>query len=188
MHSFGRSVAFGAALAMALMGAAPAQAAFDFSSENVIVTDLGGGNYSFTQAGWSGGGLVGGTFSGLDDDGDLQLDSFFGEITAFSMNFSGNGFAPAFSIGIAGLDGLVFDLDGSNLLGDGIGGFDAEGIAAYGFASLYVAGPGPLDVCGEGFECAVVASFVPEPSQWAMLIAGFGLTGAAMRRRRYRAA
>ena len=25
---------------------------------------------------------------------------------------------------------------------------------------------------------------VPEPSSWAMLIAGFGLTGAAMRRRR----
>jgi hypothetical protein len=27
-------------------------------------------------------------------------------------------------------------------------------------------------------------SFVPEPASWAMLIAGFGLTGAAMRRRR----
>ena len=25
---------------------------------------------------------------------------------------------------------------------------------------------------------------VPEPQSWAMLIAGFGLTGAAMRRRR----
>ncbi|OYU15929.1 MAG: hypothetical protein CFE37_03605 [Alphaproteobacteria bacterium PA4] len=25
---------------------------------------------------------------------------------------------------------------------------------------------------------------VPEPASWAMLIAGFGLTGAAMRRRR----
>ena len=28
------------------------------------------------------------------------------------------------------------------------------------------------------------SSFVPEPASWAMLIAGFGLTGAAMRRRR----
>jgi hypothetical protein len=28
---------------------------------------------------------------------------------------------------------------------------------------------------------------VPEPASWAMLIAGFGLTGAAMRRRRQQA-
>jgi hypothetical protein len=34
-----------------------------------------------------------------------------------------------------------------------------------------------------GFGVASVAP-VPEPSSWAMLIAGFGLTGAAMRRRR----
>jgi hypothetical protein len=27
-------------------------------------------------------------------------------------------------------------------------------------------------------------TFVPEPENWALLIAGFGLTGAAMRRRR----
>ena len=29
-----------------------------------------------------------------------------------------------------------------------------------------------------------VSSVVPEPASWAMLIGGFGLTGAAMRRRR----
>jgi hypothetical protein len=29
---------------------------------------------------------------------------------------------------------------------------------------------------------------VPEPATWAMLIAGFGLTGAAMRRRKTRVA
>jgi hypothetical protein len=44
--------------------------------------------------------------------------------------------------------------------------------------------------CGgnPGFEGLVnggtVRDVVPEPSSWAMLIAGFGLTGAAMRRRR----
>jgi hypothetical protein len=30
-----------------------------------------------------------------------------------------------------------------------------------------------------------IALSVPEPSTWAMLIAGFGLAGAALRRRRY---
>ena len=29
---------------------------------------------------------------------------------------------------------------------------------------------------------------VPEPASWALMIAGFGLTGAALRRRRYRTA
>ena len=46
----------------------------------------------------------------------------------------------------------------------------------------------------EGTSLSVIESFtpqfqaVPEPASWAMLIAGFGLTGAAMRRRRVAAA
>ena len=50
--------------------------------------------------------------------------------------------------------------------------------------SAAVIGPGLCDVCGEGIACAVVAS-VPEPTNWAMMIAGFGLLGAVVRRRRY---
>lgn len=34
------------------------------------------------------------------------------------------------------------------------------------------------------YETSVVGGGVPEPASWAMLISGFGLTGAAMRRRR----
>jgi protoheme ferro-lyase len=34
------------------------------------------------------------------------------------------------------------------------------------------------------YELGELAPGVPEPASWAMLIAGFGLTGAAMRRRR----
>ena len=40
-----------------------------------------------------------------------------------------------------------------------------------------------LYVDGAGLH-GFVASFVPEPASWAMLIAGFGLVGASMRRRR----
>jgi hypothetical protein len=39
-----------------------------------------------------------------------------------------------------------------------------------------------------GVNSAVQVPAIPEPQSWAMLIAGFGLTGAAMRRRRMAAA
>jgi hypothetical protein len=41
-----------------------------------------------------------------------------------------------------------------------------------------------FSITGSGFDTGAV----PEPASWAMLIAGFGLTGAAMRRRRVTAA
>ena len=37
---------------------------------------------------------------------------------------------------------------------------------------------------GTGTEVPISSGFVPEPASWAMLIAGFGLVGAAARRRR----
>jgi hypothetical protein len=47
-------------------------------------------------------------------------------------------------------------------------------------SSIGVVGAGPLrSIATEGFGAAV-----PEPATWAMLIAGFGLVGAAARRRR----
>lgn len=44
---------------------------------------------------------------------------------------------------------------------------------------------GSLDVCvGENFDaCANATAAVPEPSSWALMLAGFGLAGAIMRRR-----
>ena len=46
-------------------------------------------------------------------------------------------------------------------------------------------GSGRSDFGSGGFAGTEgLASVVPEPAGWAMLIAGFGFTGAAMRRRR----
>ena len=59
-------------------------------------------------------------------------------------------------------------------------------------ATGFVAGINTLDfritdvgaISGFRAEGLVDATMVPEPAAWAMLITGFGLTGAAMRRRR----
>jgi hypothetical protein len=48
-----------------------------------------------------------------------------------------------------------------------------SGNANFGSYNLSISGPGDITV-----------GVVPEPASWAMLISGFGLTGAAMRRRR----
>jgi hypothetical protein len=48
-----------------------------------------------------------------------------------------------------------------------------------------VSTPDAPPICGVAAPCT---GGVPEPANWALLIAGFGLTGAAMRRRRVAAA
>jgi hypothetical protein len=71
------------------------------------------------------------------------------------------------------------------------------GLPAFNFKNFSLAFSGlnpPFSVAANGygsdFDANVAGSFagsaVPEPAAWAMLIAGFGLTGAAMRRRQAR--
>jgi hypothetical protein len=99
----------------------PASAGFDFSQELVSVVQHTAVDFSFSQAGFSEGAGVTGTFTGSDLDLDGQLSSFEGEILAFSMTFSGNSIVPTFSLGLVDLFGLVYDLDGGPL-GDGTTG------------------------------------------------------------------
>jgi hypothetical protein len=186
-------------LAAAALAAGSASAlSLDFSDQLVDVTDLGDGVFTFEQVGFSGGATATGGFTGTDLNDDGQLSSFQGEITDFYMAFSGNSFVQAFNLGFDDLFGLVYDNDGGPL-GDGLGG-DIEGIGAQNFQFAYLAGAGPLgggpsptavDIC----DCAPINGLVsdllggaPEPSTWAMMLAGFGMTGAALRRRRIAAA
>jgi uncharacterized repeat protein (TIGR03803 family) len=98
------------------------------------------------------------------------------------------GFGTVFSLTKTGTLTTLATFDGSNgtapygsLIADASG-------TLYGVAR---SGGGPNDagtvfsITGSGFN---VGGAVPEPASWAMLIAGFGLTGAAMRRRRVSAA
>jgi hypothetical protein len=128
--------------------------------------------YSFTQSGFSEGAIVTVTFSGSDLNADTQITSFDGEVTAFSMSFSGNSVVPAFSLGLADLFGLVYDDDGGPL-GDGLT-LGVEGIGASGVTFSYDAGPGPFDQCGIGVDCAVVSDGVNNDFSQELLVRGGG--------------
>ena len=170
------------ALLVALVFAGTPQTAFaipDFSQELIAITPVTLIDFTFVQDGFTDGASVTGTFSGTDNDDNGQLSSFVGEVTAFSMTFSGNALVPAFSLTLADLFGLVYDLDGGPL-GDGLN-LDIEGIGAEGGPALYSAGPGPFAECGIGENCAIVET-VPEPG-----IALLGIAAAVgLLRRRFR--
>ena len=76
----------------------------------------------FSQAGFDIGGRISGQFRGEDLDANGQLDYFAGEISAFNIAYTDAGGALQFSLGLADLSGLVFDLEGPfGVLGDGLG-------------------------------------------------------------------
>lgn len=84
---------------------------------------------------------------------------------AFAANGSGGVFSAPFVVGNNIIE--VFYNNNNAGINTGNGGLTG--------------GPGRLDLVGTvTFDAAVV----PEPSSWVMLIAGFGLIGAASRRRR----
>lgn len=74
---------------------------------------------------------------------------------------------------------------GNNLYGSPLGDYHPmSNLLAVGDYSLRVAGTG-VGLNGAGmYTWTAVAQPVPEPGEWAMLLAGFGLIGAAARRRR----
>ena len=177
------------AIALATLAAgvaAPVAAAQTLSSQFVFVTSLGDNQYSFIQSGFDDGAFVSGSFTGIDLNEDQRLNAFSGEVSNFTASFSGNGLVGAWS---SNNGVLVFDLNGSNLLGDGTIDIN-EGIAVNYFVPPglpgWIAGPGPFYLCNNDQPCGLVSSpsAIPEPASWAMLIAGFGLAGAVQRRRR----
>lgn len=181
-----------AGLVAAGLALAPAQAAVDFTASLVTVAPAGPGSWSYSVGGWGGGGTVSGTFDGTDFDLDGQLNSFAGEVTGFTMFYSGGTIVAPFALGFADLFGLVYDLNGGPL-GDGTT-LAIEGIGAAAPGLLFAIGPGPVALCGTGATCGIIEGLpasggvIPEPGTWALLIAGFGLVGAAARRRRPAAA
>lgn len=152
--------------------------------------------YAFTQNGYSGGGVVTGSFEAVDLDSDGQISSFFGEVTGFFLSFSGDSVVGSFTHGFSDLSGLVYDL-GSGKIGDGTTG-STEGMASNWNGSIgfdYASGFGPTGgLGGRVIDLATGATsstdqliaVVPEPASYALLIAGLGLVGTVARRRKNR--
>jgi len=108
--------------------------------------------------------------------------------TFFGTTYTGgaNGFGSVFSLTTGGVFTTVASFDATN------GAYPFARLIADAAGTLYgTTQLGCLDGCygsvfsvtDSGFDAGGTGA-VPEPASWAMLIAGFGLTGAAMRRRR----
>ena len=152
--------------------------------------------YNFSQGGFQEGATLTGTFVGSDVDDNGQISTFAGEVTDFEAMFSGNSSVSAFSMEFADLFGLVYDLDGSSYLGDGLA-LDVEGVGAISAGFAYLAGNGPLldpcngvGICGQVEDRAtgrlsstthpVQVSAVPIPAAlplFATALAGMGIFG-----------
>ena len=97
----------------------------------------------------------------------------FSNVSSTSFSFTtGQWYFATVSFG-SSIVGSVYGSDGTTLLGQltasGLSRGTSGGVAVRGFAASF-------DTIG--------LTAVPEPASWAMMIAGFGLVGAAMRRRR----
>ena len=198
-----KSIALAVAGSLALLVAVPAQAAvISFANFD----DLGGGSgpsfFNVSVAdGWIGGarlieiqhrGIAGNPFSGLNL---AELDSF-GNSTMFQSLAAGHYtvdwyYSPRPGIA-ASSNGITLSI-GSTLL-DSITGAGAAntvwGARHVEFTTaggaLTFAAIGTSDSLGGYLEDITISSVasVPEPASWALMIGGFGLTGAALRRRR----
>jgi hypothetical protein len=171
-------------------------AVIDFNSETLnAYTSLTTNGVTFGAAGREF--LVDATFAGdFNTEGAyLQNDfggsstltfSFAAPVAAFAFNFGGSNMPwmlSAFGSGGDLLDSLEIPaLVGSN-------GPDFFGISAAGIDHVLLTTASSDYVTLDNFTYTRVgAGPVPEPSAWALMIGGFGLTGLALRRRRALAA
>jgi len=174
-------------------------------------------DYLLSQGGFQDGGTLSGQFSGVDLNQDGRLSSFDGEITAFSLSFSGNSLVPAFTHGLSDLFGLSWQVGQPTLGQWGAPGAEtAEGLASQWLPSEaledgllitgigFAAGMGPLGearsditdwqtgariISREALWVQPATSAVPEPGRWGLMALGMtALLAPWWRQRRHRPA
>jgi hypothetical protein len=149
-------------------------------------------SYSINSDGWAAGTFVlGGQRSAAvwQPDGTLinAGDLSGGQFNAIFRDISDSGTAVGWGFDPTGIRATIWTLNGGlidlNTLIDGNSGWilrDAAAINARG----QIAATGIRDGVQYLIRLDPIGAVVPEPASWAMLIAGFGLVGAAIRRRR----
>ena len=144
---------------------------------------LGGADGAGGGGGWCGDGGSGIFAEGVGGEGGggylsaRNLQGGAGSVyigTGFPGGFGGGGGGALCAGGGGG--GYAGGRGGSGFVCDGFGG---GGGSSYASLSARILGYTP-----HGENGWVAISYVPEPDTWVLLIAGFGLTGTAMRRRR----
>lgn len=112
---------------------------------------------------------------------------------SFAFTFAGRTFATGdiatpvanVRVGFSDIGNGAFDLRFGGFGGGPFGGsldfVSATGVLSFqpNFGPLYFVGGFNLGT----YEATTAAAAVPEPASWALLVTGFGLTGAVMRRR-----
>lgn len=156
-------------------------------------------SYTFSQTGFTGGGSISGSFTGVDLNNDGILGSSISEISAFSLSFTGDSQVASFSLGLNDLSGLVFYIQKGNFIGEDGAASTGEGIGAYNTNFSYFSGIGQdLNFTGGNggqigdgefnvfttTNSLISVTAVPEPASFAMLLAGLGLMGAVAVRRK----
>jgi len=137
--------------------------------------------FLFEQGGYTDGATASGQFTGMDLDFDGAINSLMGEVTDFKVTFSGNSVVNAFTLTTADLIGLYYSPAKFQILTASSPQFllNSDNGPCAPLCSAIIAASG-ID-----FTVQVPSiSAVPEPATWALMILGFGLVGAAMRRRR----
>lgn len=166
--------------------------------------------YDFVMGGFPEAATLSGHFIGTDTDEDEAIASFFAdmtEVTDFAASFSGNSEMAATNFDVNSLLLLFYGVPQWNIDDD----LDSAERVGPLFELLLVvpnddnhsgtvaAITGPLsEIFLEDLRCAGCSGLVgaarfdvrgvPEPASWVLLIGGFGLVGAALRRRRLLAA
>lgn len=166
------------------------------SSLLLIVPPASATQYFFSQTGFTGGGTISGSFDAIDADLDGQISSFTGEVTSFSLIFTGDSIVPAFQHSFVNLFGLVYDV-GSDAIGDGATGV-MEGLASNwnGVAGFdYASGMGPILIQGgriieiasgavSSSDQLIAVTAVPEPATAMLVVTGLAILATARARSR----
>ena len=103
--------------------------------------------FYFYQPGWSGGGLVTGSFTATGTNNFGQVSSFDGDISNFSIGITGDSSVSDTTWSQGNLWGIVYDVNGGPFLGDGKTG-QVEGFAVTGSGFFYASGYGPINQLG----------------------------------------